>query len=65
MLTGGKPPIWAAVLLAAEEWSIPPWEITGDGERVMWFYRWAAYRHWRNKADEAQIKRAARRGKYG
>lgn len=61
MLTGGKPPAWAAVLIAAEDWGLPPWEIAGDGEPVKWFYRWAEYKHWRNKAEEQQIKRSARR----
>jgi hypothetical protein len=61
MLTGGKPPVWAAVLIAAEDWGKEPWAIAGDGEPVKWFYRWAAFKHWRAKADEAQMKRAARR----
>jgi hypothetical protein len=62
MLTGGKPPVWAAVLVAAEDWGIPPWEIeAAGGGSVMWFFRWAEYKHWRNKAEEAQMKRNARR----
>jgi hypothetical protein len=65
MLTGGKPPVWASVLIAAEDWGTPPWEIAGDGERIKWFYRWAEFRHWRGKAEQAQMKRAMRRGKHG
>jgi hypothetical protein len=61
MLTGGKPPVWAAVLIAAEDWGMPPWEIAGDGERVKWFLRWAEFKHWRGKAETAQMKRNARR----
>lgn len=65
MLTGGKPPVWAAVLLAAEDWGMPPWEIAADSDPVTWFYRWAEYKHWRAKAEETQMKRAARRSKHG
>lgn len=64
MLTGGKPPVWASVLIAAEDWGQPPWIIAG-GDPVTWFYRWAEYKHWRNRAEEQQMKRAARRNKHG
>lgn len=63
MMTRGKPPAWAAIIIAAEDWGLPPWEVSGDGERVKWFYRWAAYKKWAGIAQEQQIKRAARRRK--
>ena len=53
--------MWSAVLVAAEDWGQKPWEIAGDGEPVIWFYRWAEWKHWRAKAEEAAQKRAARR----
>lgn len=61
MLTGGKPPDWAAVLVAAETWGTPPWEIAGDGDKITWFMRWLKFNHWRSKAETAQMKRNARR----
>lgn len=61
MISGGRPPVWAAVLVAAEDWGQTPWEIAGDDERVIWFMRWAEWKHWSAKAEEAAQKRAARR----
>jgi hypothetical protein len=61
MISGGHPPVWAAVLIAAEDWGQKPWEIAGDNEPAKWFYRWADFRHYRQKVEEAQAKRAARR----
>jgi hypothetical protein len=41
----------------AEEWKIPPWEITGEkllpGRRDRWFYRGAFYRSQKIKALKA------------
>jgi len=34
------------VLLAAEEWGVPPWEIAG-GARVTWYLRWVEYHNMR------------------
>ncbi len=42
MRHGGKPPEWALILQAAEEWGTPPWTIE-DGSAV-WFERWKFYR---------------------
>lgn len=36
---GGKLPTIAKVLMAAEAWGCPPWEIAG-GDEAAWFWRW-------------------------
>lgn len=38
---GGKAPWWVAVLIAAKEWGMPPWEVAQTGSRLLWFNRWA------------------------
>lgn len=41
--TGGTP-LWASVLLAAEAWGTPPWEITERRGGLKWLARWAELR---------------------
>ena len=38
----GAGPLWLSVLIAAAEWSIPPWEIAG-GDKLTWWFRWVEY----------------------
>jgi hypothetical protein len=38
-------PVSAAVLVAAEEWGVPPWQIAPDAlSEIEWFMRWQFYR---------------------
>jgi hypothetical protein len=46
-------PWWLAVLVAAESWGCPPWEIAGGG-RLMWWFRWQAYQKHLAKAQEVR-----------
>ena len=39
---GAAGPWWLAVLVAAESWGMPPWEIAG-GKRMLWWQRWLRY----------------------
>jgi hypothetical protein len=36
------------VLIAAEEWGCPPWEIAG-GDKLKWYFRWQEYAKHRAK----------------
>lgn len=40
--SGGEVPLWVDVLLVAQAWGIPPWELLEqiDGDRLEWFFRW-------------------------
>lgn len=40
----GSIPLWCNVLDAAEEWGTPPWEISEDGNKLLWFLRWRVYK---------------------
>jgi hypothetical protein len=46
-----------AVLIAAEEWGTPPWEIAQDGDQVTWFVRWTEYRAAINKRSEIEWRK--------
>jgi len=43
--------MWAEVLIAAETWGCPPWEIAEDDEndRLTWFNRWRYFMVQREK----------------
>jgi len=43
-------PWWVVILEQAAEWSMSPWQITGDDAQVLWHYRWLAYRSEQAKA---------------
>ena len=51
-------PIWLMILLAAEAWGCPPWEIAG-GNKVLWVLRWKFLAEQRAKRLEADTKRIA------
>lgn len=55
---GGAGPLWLNVLVAAQEWGVPPWEIVGgmqaEGERLRWFWRWQKYAEQRAKKIESE-----------
>jgi len=44
------------VLVAAQEWGCPPWEIAGGG-KMTWFYRYLEYRMQMQKAREYREKK--------
>jgi len=52
-------PMWASVLVAAENWGKSPWEISGEepdlAVRLKWFRRWLAYY---NKKQEQELEAA-------
>jgi len=52
-------PMWANVLVAAEEWGCPPWEIAG-GNKLQWFFRWTEYQPRREKAKRKAIENAGK-----
>lgn len=56
-------PWWANVLEAAEAWGVPPWEITGNGSRFLWYSRWMAYTDAVNRAVKERRERDASRSK--
>lgn len=35
---------------AAEAWGVPPWEITDQGSKYLWYARWSSYTTTVNKA---------------
>lgn len=43
-------PGWIRALEAAKDWGMPPWEITGDGQRDFWFRRYGIVKSIENKA---------------
>jgi hypothetical protein len=48
-------PAWVNILEMAEEWSTPPYEITGGG-KLIWFIRWRVWRRERDKAWQRKMK---------
>jgi hypothetical protein len=44
------------VLLAAEEWGVPPWEIAG-GAKYLWFTRWNFFRGQVNKKQAGEARK--------
>jgi hypothetical protein len=48
---GKQPPPWAVTLLQAEDWKIPPWEVSGERmtnwTRIKWRERWTFFRNQR------------------
>lgn len=48
---GGAGPWWANILVAAEAWGCPPWEIAG-GWRLQWMLRWQVFTELRNKLKD-------------
>ena len=53
---GGAGPLWLDVLVAADEWGTPPWEIAG-GSRLLWWLRWQAWKT--QAAKKAELDRGA------
>ena len=60
MQNGGTVPASLAVLLAAEEWGCPPWEIAG-GSKYQWFTRWNFYKSQVNKKQNMNARMAGRK----
>lgn len=52
---GAAGPLWMAVLIAAQEWGSPPWEIAG-GNKLTWLYRWMYWRSQQNKKDQGDLE---------
>jgi hypothetical protein len=50
--------VWLGVLLAAEAWGCPPWEVAEGGSRLVWFLRWrelAAQRAKKQAWDSGEV----------
>lgn len=45
-------PVWALVLLAAEDWGIPPWRVVAECDEY-WWKRWIALRQARGESRRA------------
>jgi len=43
------------VLIAAERWGVPPWEVAAGP--LMWFLRWIEFENQRAKEEERQAKK--------
>ena len=52
-------PVWLLILLAAEAWGCPPWEIASSGSRAIWVLRWKFLAEQRAKKLEQDMKKAA------
>jgi hypothetical protein len=53
------PPKWVTILIACEDWGIPPWSITNEVtivEKKKWINRWNLYKFHLQKATEKQIR---------
>lgn len=48
-------PAWVSVILAAREWGKYPWDIAGDGKRLLWWNRWKAYARAEARAHQDKV----------
>jgi len=50
---GAKPPLWVLILIAAEKWGVPPYQIAG-GSKLLWFWRFCEYEEQKSKAEQTR-----------